>query len=129
MGSVVSLFLDQILNLLTIFLTIQNPLYDGGFSSNGLRRETVRVDDRNQARYQRDQIRTPEDDEEEEYEHTGDEAYVPYVHKDNMKQEEAGTPRVQVNAGYKNPRIVCESGVENCSGVLLKWVLTLHGTA
>ena len=55
------------------------------------------------------------------------------VHSDKYKkvqvqQEETGTPRVQVNAGYENPRIVCESGVENCSGVLLKWVLTLYGS-
>jgi len=48
--------------------------------------------------------------------------------KVQVQEEETGTQRVQVNAGYENPRIACESGYNSCSGVLLKWVLTLYGT-
>ena len=55
-----------------------------------------------------------------------------YVHSDKYKkvqvqQEETGVPRVQVNAGYENPKIQCE-GSEMCSGVLLKWVITFYGS-
>jgi len=48
--------------------------------------------------------------------------------KVQVQEEETGTERVQVNAGYENPRIACESGYNSCSGVVLKWVLTLYGT-
>ena len=48
--------------------------------------------------------------------------------KVQVQEEETGTQRVQVNAGYENPRIACESGYNSCSGVVLKWVLTLYGT-
>jgi len=48
--------------------------------------------------------------------------------KVQVQEEETGTERVQVNAGYENPRIACESGYSSCSGVVLKWVLTLYGT-
>lgn len=47
--------------------------------------------------------------------------------KVQVQEEETGVPRVQVNAGYENPKIQCEGG-EICSGVLLKWVLTLYGS-
>ena len=40
--------------------------------------------------------------------------------------EETATQRVQVNAGYENPEILCLGS--GCSGVLLKWVLTFYGT-
>ena len=46
--------------------------------------------------------------------------------KVQVAKEVAGTQRVQVNAGYENPEIPCLQ--EGCSGVLLKWVLTLYGT-
>lgn len=48
--------------------------------------------------------------------------------KVQVQEEETGVQRVQVNAGYENPRIACESGYNSCSGVVLKWVLTLYGT-
>ena len=48
--------------------------------------------------------------------------------KVQVTEEETGTQRVQVNAGYENPKITCVSGYNSCSGVLLKFVLTLHGT-
>lgn len=48
--------------------------------------------------------------------------------KVQVQEEETGTQRVQVNAGYENPRIACESGYNSCSGVCLKWVLTCYGT-
>ena len=48
--------------------------------------------------------------------------------KVQVQEEETGTQRVQVNAGYENPRIACESGYNSCAGVILKWVLTLYGT-
>jgi len=47
--------------------------------------------------------------------------------KVQVQQEETGIPRVQVNAGYESPKIQCE-GSESCSGVLLKWVLTIYGS-
>jgi len=58
--------------------------------------------------------------------------HMSYTHSDKYKkvqvqQEETGVPRVQVNAGYENPRIQCE-GSEMCSGVLLKWVITFYGS-
>ena len=46
--------------------------------------------------------------------------------KVQVAKEVAGTQRVQVNAGYENPEIPCLE--QGCSGVLLKWVLTLYGT-
>lgn len=48
--------------------------------------------------------------------------------KVQVQEEETGVPRVQVNAGYENPKIQCE-GSEMCSGVLLKWVLTFYGSS
>lgn len=48
--------------------------------------------------------------------------------KVQVTEEETGTQRVQVNAGYENPKITCVSGYNSCSGVLLKFVLTFHGT-
>ncbi|XP_065649727.1 PC3-like endoprotease variant B isoform X2 [Hydra vulgaris] len=50
------------------------------------------------------------------------------ISKKVQVQEETGTQRVQVNAGYENPRISCESGRNDCSGVLLKFSLTFYGT-
>lgn len=47
--------------------------------------------------------------------------------KVQVQEQEMAVPRVQVNAGYENPKIQCE-GAEMCSGVLLKWVLTLYGS-
>lgn len=47
--------------------------------------------------------------------------------KVQVQEEETGVPRVQVNAGYQNPKIQCEGSVL-CSGVLLKWVVTFYGT-
>ena len=47
--------------------------------------------------------------------------------KVQVTEEETGTQRVQVNAGYENPKISCVSG-SSCSGVLLKFVLTFRGT-
>lgn len=47
--------------------------------------------------------------------------------KVQVTEEETGTQRVQVNAGYENPKISCVSG-SSCSGVLLKFVLTFYGT-
>lgn len=47
--------------------------------------------------------------------------------KVQVTEEETGTQRVQVNAGYENPKITCVSG-SSCSGVVLKFVLTFHGT-
>ncbi|XP_066924353.1 PC3-like endoprotease variant B isoform X2 [Clytia hemisphaerica] len=54
------------------------------------------------------------------------------VHSDKYKkvqvqEEETGVPRVQVSAGYQNPKIQCV-GDELCSGVLLKWVITFYGS-
>ena len=48
--------------------------------------------------------------------------------KVQVQQEETGTQRVQVNAGYENPRISCESGYTTCSGVLINYKLTFYGT-
>ena len=48
--------------------------------------------------------------------------------KVQVTEEETGTPRVQVNAGYENPRITCVSGSNDCNGVFLKWALTFYGT-
>ncbi len=48
--------------------------------------------------------------------------------KVQVTEEETGTQRVQVNAGYENPKITCVSGYNSCSGVVLKFVLTFHGT-
>ena len=47
--------------------------------------------------------------------------------KVQVTEEETGTQRVQVNAGYENPKISCVKG-SPCSGVLLKFVLTFYGT-
>ena len=50
--------------------------------------------------------------------------------KDNIRkvqvEEEKATQRVQVNAGYENPEIVCLGST--CSGVFLRYSLTVHGT-
>ena len=48
--------------------------------------------------------------------------------KVQVTEEETGTQRVQVNAGYENPRITCVTNYNSCSGVLLKFVLTFYGT-
>ena len=46
--------------------------------------------------------------------------------KVQVAKQVSGTQRVQVNAGYESPEIPCLD--QGCSGVLLKWVLTLYGT-
>lgn len=55
-----------------------------------------------------------------------------YAKKDNIRKvqvaaDEKATQRVQVNAGYENPEIVCSG--ESCSGIFLRYGLTLHGTS
>ncbi|CAB4038405.1 PC3-like endoprotease variant A, partial [Paramuricea clavata] len=48
------------------------------------------------------------------------------IRKVQVATEEQPIQRVQVNAGYENPEIVCLGST--CSGVFLRYGLTLHGT-
>uniref|UniRef100_A0A6G3MIM9 PC3-like endoprotease variant A (Trinotate prediction) n=1 Tax=Henneguya salminicola TaxID=69463 RepID=A0A6G3MIM9_HENSL len=45
----------------------------------------------------------------------------------NKIKELTGIQRVQVSAGYDNPKVDCVDG-NSCSGVLLKWTITFYGT-
>ena len=48
------------------------------------------------------------------------------IRKVQVAMEEKATQRVQVNAGYENPEIVClDSG---CSGIVIRCELILYGT-
>ena len=49
------------------------------------------------------------------------------VRKVQVAEEEQATQRVQVNAGYENPEIVCLGST--CSGVFLRYGLTIYGTS
>lgn len=46
--------------------------------------------------------------------------------KVQVQEEETGEPRVQINAGYEDPKIECQRG-EDCSGVVLDWKITVYG--
>ena len=48
------------------------------------------------------------------------------IRKVQVAEEETATQRVQVNAGYENPEIVCLGST--CSGVFLRYGLILYGT-
>lgn len=49
------------------------------------------------------------------------------IRKVQVETAEKATQRVQVNAGYENPEIIC-LGNPTCSGVFLRYGLTLYGT-
>jgi hypothetical protein len=49
------------------------------------------------------------------------------VRKVQVAEEEKATQRVQVNAGYENPEIICLGST--CSGVFLRYGLIVYGTS